>query len=147
MKSLILFLLASISMLSGTFGQELLKLDENEIEADKATLTENFARDFLTTLKNNGVYDFKGQATAVLEAQMNGNNQKLTYQQLKGSFGDFASLKFSQAWKMNDGNQNYTIYRMQAVFSGTTQPVEFRVVMDNAGKIAGIWAAPWKETL
>ena len=147
MKLSVMFLLLCMLSISYAQGQELRKLNENELNKENAKFTENFGRNFLTALKNNTAYVFAGEATDVIEKQMTPENQKLLYKQLMDGFGDFVSLAYAETWKMNDGTQDFYIYRLQAVFNKTDQKMEFRVVLDKADKIAGLWVAPWKESL
>jgi hypothetical protein len=147
MKQFAMFLFMCILPVSYVYSQELRKLNENELDPEKAKFTENFARSFLNELKNNSSYKFSGEATDIIAEQMTPGNQQQMYKQLKSEYGDFVSLAYAETWKLNDGKQDLYIYRMKTHFASSENLMEFRVVLNKDGKIAGIWVAPWKDSL
>ncbi|MBN2482492.1 MAG: DUF3887 domain-containing protein [Bacteroidales bacterium] len=129
-----------------SFGQELRKLAENEVEQGKIAFAEEFASEYFAILKSGSSYQFGDEATNDVKNQMTAEYQKNIYNQLKTNLGDFVSLEYAEAWAQS-GNQELNIVRFSSVFDKTTQKIEVRVVLNKAGKIAGFFITPWRDSL
>lgn len=68
------------------------------------------------------------------------------YETIRPVFGDYKSMEFEEAWKM-EADQLYTIYRFRGRFDGTAERPEIRIVMNKEGKLAGFWVRPWEDGL
>lgn len=71
-------------------------------------------------------------------------DQQAAYNNLKALFGEFRSLAFAEA-VMSPMLPGHIMYRFRGKFSATNADPEIRVLMNNAGKIAGFWVRHWMD--
>jgi len=72
--------------------------------------------------------------------------QRSSYESIRGLFGEYRSMQFAEAWKM-EADQTYIIYRFKGTFDGTGDKPEIRITLDSNNKLAGLWIMPWKDDL
>jgi len=70
--------------------------------------------------------------------------QRHSYQQLRRLFGTFEGLDFVETHSI-ESQPNLLIHRFRGRYS-TASP-EVRVVLDQDGKLAGLWIKPWQEQM
>ena len=70
--------------------------------------------------------------------------QRHSYQQLRQLFGTFEGLDFVETRSI-ESQPNLLIHRFRGRYS-TASP-EVRVVLDQDGKLAGLWIKPWQEQM
>ena len=70
--------------------------------------------------------------------------QRHSYQQLRQLFGTFEGLDFVETHSI-ESQPNLLIHRFRGRYS-TASP-EVRVVLDQDGKLAGLWIKPWQEKM
>jgi len=146
MKKLIFLFAACFVFSLNSYGQDLKKLENSDVDKSMLQVAENFALEYLTKLKEGSYYEFQDEAIAEFKRQMTEQRQKKAYQNLKEKFGDFRSINYEQTW-LQDTNNPLQIFRFKADFKASNQPLEVRVVLNEAGKIAGLWVKPWRENL
>lgn len=146
MKKILFLLALSFIFHLNSYSQDLKKLEDSEVDKSMLQVAENFALDYLTKLKEGSYYDFQDEATVEFKKQMTEKNQKMKYQQLKENFGDFNSLDYEETYLQNK-NSPLQIFRFKSEFEDSNQPLEVRVVLNEAGKIAGFWIKPWRDNL
>ncbi len=127
-------------------GQDFRKLEDHEMIQGQIDFAKNFATDYFTALKNGSSFQFEDEATNEVKNQLTPEYQKSIYNQLKTNLGDFVSLEYSETWTQSK-NQDLNIIRFKSVFEKTSQQIEVRVVLNKAGKIAGFFITPWKDSL
>ncbi len=70
--------------------------------------------------------------------------QRHSYQQLRQLFGTFEGLDFVETHSI-ENQPNLLIHRFRGRYS-TASP-EVRVVLDQEGKLTGLWIKPWQEQI
>ena len=141
----LLFSACIISCLSSSC-QDFKKLNDPDADTKKIEFAQKFADSYFTRLKNGSYYQFQDEAIDILKNQLTEEAQKTIYQQLKGQFGDFQSLKYAETW-IQDGNASTQIYRFKSDFDKSNKKIEIRIVLNETGKIAGFWIKPWSDML
>ncbi|MCF6341998.1 MAG: DUF3887 domain-containing protein [Bacteroidales bacterium] len=125
---------------------EFKKLPENKTDKSKIEFATKIATSYFMALKNGNSYDFENNAIKDFTEKMTPNFQKQTYDQIKKTFGNFESLKYSGTWVEKENN-DFQIIRLKGNFGQQKTPLEIRVVVNNSNKIAGLWVKPWKDNL
>jgi hypothetical protein len=143
MKSITLILGACFFFYLNLFSQDFKKLAKSEVDKHKVKTAQDFASNFLIKIKNGETYQFQNEAIDVIKNQLNKENQKLIYQQLKNQFGDFQSLEYAETWTQG-ANQ---IIRLKGDFSKSNKKLEIRVVLNESDQVAGFWIKPWSDML
>ena len=137
-------MIASILLIS--CKSEFKKLPENKTDKSKTEFAAGIATSYFMTLKNGNSYDFENNAIKDFTEKMTPSFQKQTYDQVKNTFGNFESLKYSGTWVEKENN-DFQIIRLKGKFEQHKTPLEIRVVVNNSNKIAGLWVKPWKDNL
>ena len=135
-----------VSTLLISCNSEFKKLPENKTDKSKIEFATKIATSYFTTLKNGNSYDFENNAIKDFTEKMTPNFQKQTYDQIKKTFGNFESLKYSGTWVEKENN-DFQIIRLKGKFENHKTPLEIRVVINSSNKIAGLWVKPWKDNL
>lgn len=146
MKSFTLIFAASVLFCFNSCSQSLKKMDVSKVDNSKVKIAQDFALNFLTKLKEGGVYEFKGEVIEGLENQFTEDVQKTVYRQLKEQFGDFQSLKYAETW-IQGSNSPLQIMRFKSDFENSSRKLEIRVVLNESEKVAGFWIIPWSDML
>ena len=146
MKKLAFLVCVFLMISSQSNSQTASKLNDSELNAAKVEFARKFASDYLNKLKSGSYYNFQDEAIDPLKNQLTENTQKLIYKQLKMQFGDFQSLEFAEAFSP-DNNPAIVIYRFKGKFDKANENLEIRVVLNEAGKIAGFWIKKWLDEL
>ena len=107
-------------------------------------IANDFASNYLNTLKNGKTYIFRDEAIDAIKNQLTEENQKIMYQQLKSQFGDFQSLEYAETWVQNN-NKSIQIIRLKGNFEKSNKNLEIRVVLNDSNQIAGFWIKPWSD--
>ena len=129
-----------------TACQDLQKLTPEEVQQERTEFTEEFAVSYFEAVKKGESYQFTDNAIDEIKKQLTPENQKAAYNQIKANFGDYESLEYAETWGIKT-NPGIHIIRFKSLFSQTNQSLEIRVVLNEEGKIAGFWIAPWSDTL
>ena len=146
MKSISLLLGACIIFSLNSCSQDFKKLNDSEIDKNKVYIAQKFASDYLTKIKNGEEYQFQDEAIDAIKKQLNGETQKLVYEQLQTQFGDFQSLEYAETW-IQSNSKSINIFRFKGEFEKSTRKLEIRVVLNESDKIAGFWIKPWSDML
>ena len=146
MKKLIFLFAACFIFSLNSSSQNLKKIEDSEVDKSRLKFAENFALDYLTKLKEGSYYEFQDEAIAEFKKQMTEQSQKKGYQKLKEKFGDFRNLNYEETY-LQDKNSPLQVFRFKSDFENSNQPIEARVVLNEAGKIAGFWIKPWQDDL
>ncbi len=96
MRSIIYILGISIMFCFNSCSQNLKKISESEVSKSDLQIAQDFATNYLTKLRNGEYYHFENEAIDEFKNQLNEENQKAIYQNLKNEFGDFQSLAYSE---------------------------------------------------
>lgn len=129
-----------------TSGQDFRKLEDHEMIREQIDFAKSFASDYFAASKNGSSFQFEDEATNEVKTQLTPDYQKSIYNQLKTNLGDFVSLEYAETWTQSK-NQDLKIIRFKSVFEKTSQQIEVRVVLNKAGKIAGFFITPWRDSL
>ena len=84
------------------------------------------------------------EATEGFRKAFTAEAQRHSYQQIRQLFGTFESLDFVETRSI-ENQPHLLIYRFRGRYS-TASP-EVRVVLDQDGKLAGLWIKPWQEQM
>lgn len=139
-----LFLIMGLGHAQTTF-EEIRKEDVSQTELRKAL---HLAEKIMLGQKT-GNYYMLSESEAIPEVArgLSKEVQAASYDAVKGMFGDYESLAFEEAYTMESGQGQFTIYRLKGKFSVTKDTPEIRVVMNTEGKVAGLWVRPWEDDL
>lgn len=100
-----------------------------------------------TTLSNwrDGKFEPRGdEFTAAMKKASTPARQKAASQGIKDLFGDYQSLKYVEAVASKDMPE-FVLYRFRGTFSGTDERPEIRIVINQDGKVAGVWIKHWRH--
>ena len=126
-------------------GQDFKKLDDKSIDTKQMEFAKKFANAYFLKQISGSYYQFNtDEATDDMIRLLTAEKQKQAYTQVKSGFGEFKSLAYAQAW--SDSNSKMVIYRFTGIF-GNGNKLEIRVVLNQQGKIAGLFIKPWAENL
>ena len=84
------------------------------------------------------------EATEGFRKALTAEIQRHSYQQLRQLFGTFEGLDFVETRSI-ESQPNLLIHRFRGRYS-TASP-EVRVVLDQNGKLTGLWIKPWQEQM
>ena len=135
-----------VSALLISCKSEFKKLPENKTDKSKIEFATKIAISYFVALKNGNSYDFENNAIKDFTEKMTPNFQKQTYDQIKKTFGNFESLKYSGTWVEKE-NIDFQIFRLKGKFEQHKTPLEIRIIVNNSNKITGLWVKPWKDNL
>ena len=142
-KSLTLMI---VSILLISCKLEFKQLPESKTDKSKIEFATRIATSYFMTLKNGNSFDFKSNAIKDFKEKMTPDFQTQTYNQIKNTFGNFESLKYSGTWN-EKGNNEFQIIRLKGEFEKSKVPLEISVVVNKSNKIARLWVKPWKDNL
>lgn len=134
-----------LGLLFSAFSQnDYIKLDSKDIPETTLQEMTQLVEKIMDGQKSGNYYILSdAEASSEMVKAFTITIQKESYQYLQQQFGDYSSLKFSEAW----GFGSNVIYRFRGTFKGTDQQPEIRVVLNDAGKLGGFWIKPWKENM
>jgi len=144
MKTITFTFIACVFLCLNSCSQDFRKLSNSEVDNTKVQIANDFASNYLNTLKNGKTYIFRDEAIDAIKNQLTEENQKLIYQQLKSQFGDFQSSEYAETW-IQGNNKSIQIIRLKATFEKSNKNLEIRVVLNDSNKIAGFWIKPWSD--
>jgi len=136
--------MACVLLCLNSCSQDFRKLNNSETDNSKTKIAEEFASNYLNTLKNGKTYIFHDEVIDAIKNQLTEENQKIMYQQLKSQFGDFQSLEYAETWVQNN-NKSIQIIRLKGNFEKSNKNLEIRVVLNDSNQIAGFWIKPWSD--
>lgn len=118
------------------------RIPDASVNAAQKTQAQKVANALLTGWKA-GQYnplgnDFSDQMKTGLPAE----KQRQSYAVIKATFGDYQSMSFAEAHRSKNG-MPVTVYRFRGTFAKTSTTPEIRVVLDQAGKVAGFFVLAW----
>lgn len=149
LKSVIFTFLLSVLCNLPLIAQQpqLEKLNEDQVSQEQITTARELADDILRSMAEGGYYAFKeGEALAIVEQQFNEDMQKQQYQMIKSQLGEYqAGLEYQEAYRAEQGGQEFTIYRFRGDF-GQGQP-EVRMVFTPDMQMAGLRILPWQAQM
>lgn len=146
MKTFALIFGLSIFLGLSSFGQDFKKLTESEVDKSKLKIAQDFAKNYLTKLNKEEVYEFKDEAVDIVKNSLTADNQKSVSQQTKSLFGDFKSLEYAETW-IQSSNKSILIVRFKGDFEKSNRKLEIRVTLNGSDKIAGFWIRPWSDIM
>jgi hypothetical protein len=128
------------------YSQDFEKLAGDNVDKTRIGIAEKFSNNFYSALAKGNHYEFKDEATDALKNALPPTDQKTIYEKVKSEHGDYQSIAYGETWVLKS-NPAIKIIRFHGTFSKQTQPVEIRVVLDKADKIAGFFIKPWSSAL
>ncbi len=146
MKTLTLLFGITFLFCMNSCSQDFKKLPESEVDKGNLEIAQNFAVNYLTKVKEGSYYTFQDEAIDAIKNQLTEQAQKTVYDQLKNQFGDFQDLEYAETWVQGSDN-SVQVFRFKSNFDESSKKLEVRVVINEAGKIAGFWIKPWSDML
>ena len=96
-------------------------------------------------MKSGQYKELGDESTLSMQKGLSAEKQKMSYEQIKGLYGDFESLSYYETCVPKEG-AFHTVYRFKGKFESSETP-EVRVVINKDNKISGFWIKPWNDTL
>jgi len=142
-----LALVATFAALALAQGQPQLELlAAGSVDQAEKALAQKVAHETLGAWKAGRFAPLGAEYTDQMKAAMPPGTQEQAYLQMKALFGDYQSMSFAEAHASRAGPR-MVVYRFRGTFSASTDRPEIRVVIDAAGKVAGLWVRPWLAPL
>ena len=132
---------------SFAYGQEFVKLSNDEINKEKVEFAQKVATEYFEALNKGEYYDFSKIAIPSFSKGMTREVQAKGYIQLKEQFGTFESLSYAGCWVKKGEKDQFEIIRFKSVFTKLKKPMEVRMVLTNDNKVEGLWIMPWVDNL
>jgi len=82
--------------------------------------------------------------TAQMQASLTPEAQQMAIGNIRAMLGDLQSLAFAKAVS-TPSMPGFVVYRFKGAFA--KEPGEVRVVLDQQGKVAGLWVKPWQDMM
>jgi len=124
-------------------SQSAIKLNENQVNVSEMSKMADYVSGLFVKW-NEGVYEsldnrhFTDRMVSVLTP----DKQREEFEgNINPTYGEFRQLHYADTWKKGD----LIMYRFRGVFSGGKGSPQIRVVVDNEGKISGLWVRKWGE--
>jgi hypothetical protein len=144
LRCIAFFALILISL--SAHSQDFEKLAGAKVDKTRIEIAEKFSNNFYSTLAKGDHYEFRDEATDALKNAFAPEDQKTIYEKVKSEHGDYRSIAYAETWVLKS-NPAIKIIRFYGTFSKQKEPVEIRVVLDKADKIAGFFIKPWSNVL
>jgi hypothetical protein len=142
---LILFFVCSF--MSCSEAQDAEKLSADKVSAIEIKIGKTFITEFYENLSKGSTYEFnKENSTEMMISTFSPEMQKTAYEQIKAQLGEYENADYAEAWVMSS-NPDLKILRFKGDFTGKSEKVEVRVVLDKSNKIAGFFVKPWSDML
>jgi hypothetical protein len=125
-------------------GSRYSRVPPDQVDPKRREAAETFASRYEQTRAQGSYAPLGDEATEEVRTGLTVHKQKAAQQQITEQFGEFESLEFVEAWRVNASPES-TIYRFRATF--TKGRPEIRVVHDARGKVSGFWLKPWRDSL
>jgi len=120
------------------------KLPESQVNQALRDASLEFARSYLER-RTAGVFEPLGrQATEEMRTALTPEVQQQTHAELQARFGEFQSLDYVEAYRLESVPGN-TVFRFRGTF-GKGRP-EVRVTRNADGLVSGFWIKPWRQDL
>jgi len=120
-------------------------LPEEDVNQEQKVLAETLATDILLSMKSGEFKSLGKEATLSMQKGLSTEKQKLSYEQIKGLFGEFRTISYYESCVPKAG-AFYVVYRFKGKFESSDIP-EIRVVINKENKLAGFWIKPWNDEL
>ena len=114
------------------------------VQSEQRHLAAQLATEILQAHEQSRFEALGPEATEGFRKAFTAEIQRHSYQQLRQLFGTFESLDFVETRSI-ESQPNLLIHRFRGQYS-TASP-EVRVVLDQDGKLAGLWIKPWQEQM
>jgi len=146
-KIMILAVLFTLYTTAAFPQQRFEKLEDDQVSKTELKLAGSLGEKLMLGQKSGKIYMLsETEAIPQVAKGFTREMQISTYETIRPVFGDYKSMEFEEAWKM-EADQLYTIYRFRGRFDGTAERPEIRIVMNKEGKLAGFWVRPWEDGL
>lgn len=148
MKRPTLLVLTLFFFVSAGYSQkQYAKLSKDEIAPTDIRLATSLAEKLLLGQKNGNIYlPTEEEAIKAVVDGLTEEMQTSTYATIRDMFGDYESMKFAEAWRIN-GEPTYLLFRFKGSFSESSEKPEVRVVLNMERKLAGFYIRPWQDDL
>ena len=113
-------------------------------QSEQRHLAEQLATQILQAHEQGRFEALGPEATEGFRKAFTAEIQRHSYQQLRQLFGTFEGLDFVETHSI-ESQPHLLIHRFKGRYS-TASP-EVRVVLDQDGKLAGLWIKPWQEQM
>jgi hypothetical protein len=124
---------------------EYAKLDETKVDSAMKTKALDLGTKILLSYEK-GKYQLLGEeATEEMRLGLTIEKQKEAHAAIKNVYGAFKSMDYVETWTNSD--KSLFIFRFKGNFTAGDNKPEIRVVLDNNGKLAGLWLKPWNDEL
>lgn len=141
-----ILLLSAFALAVGCNKVEFDTIPEAEVNQDHKTTADTLGKRILGEWAKDEYKELGAEATEEFKKAHNSvDAQRTSDKAIEKTLGSFQSMTFSQALRTKD--KTAEVYRFKSVFDKSADPVEVRVVLDAAGKLAGLWIKPWKDQI
>lgn len=120
-------------------------LPEEEVNVVQRDFAQNIATDILNGMKTGEYKELGNESILSMQKGLSAENQKMSYEQIKGLFGDFESISYYETCIPKAG-AFHTVYRFKGQFESAENP-EVRVLINRDNKLSGFWVKPWYDAL
>ncbi len=114
------------------------------VQSEQHHLAEQLATQILQAHEQGRFEALGPEATESFRKAFTAEVQRHSYQQIRQLFGTFEGLDFVETRSI-EGQPHLLIHRFRGRYS-TASP-EVRVVLDQDGKLVGLWIKPWQEQM
>lgn len=146
---LLLVALAACAMvvMGGTFlpasaESVYMALPEAKVNKAQKDAVQKAATALMTSWSQGKFQPLPDSFTAQMQKDLSPEAQKVTYEKVKKTFGDFISMTFAEAGT-SPKVPGAVIYRFKGTFAKSKEKQEVRVVVNDKGKIAGFFVLKW----
>lgn len=124
------------------------ELSEQDISQTELRTAISMAEKILLGQKSGNIYLLsEDEAIPQVVEGLTKEVQISNYETLYSMFGDYKSMEFEEAWKLNSDIGNFIVYRFKGIFSNTNDKPEIRLVYNEESKLSGFWIRPWEDDL
>lgn len=117
-------------------------IPESAVEPVKKDLASKFAYDYLSSLRDSIQYTNLSAIIPEMAERLIADTNFDMYHQIQEKYGDFDTLRYVEALKQS-GADPLEVYRFKGEFTNTEDPIEVRVVINEAYQIGGFAVKPW----
>lgn len=148
MKKIIITVAFIFTLLFAAFPQQSFqRINDDEVSQTGLRQATSLAEKLMLGQKSGNIYLLsEEEAIPQVAKGLTEGIQASSYESVRSMFGDYLSMEFAEAWKM-ETDQVYTMYRFKGTFSESTDKPEIQVVFNTEGKLAGFWIRPWEDDL
>jgi hypothetical protein len=144
-KALIIITCILLPAAEAAGESSLFKMKESEVDAAMKEKAYELGLNIFLTYEKEEFKLMGDEATEDMRKIFTIDKQRQDHETIKQLFGEFESMDYAETWINLDGG--YIIFRFIGHFSGSTEKLEIRVVLDEKERLAGLWLLPWKDKL